>query len=436
MTEEWHPPTWDSRPLGEIASITLGGTPATSVPSFWNGDVPWMSSGDIHRRRIKDVPGRISTRGLAASNATLVSPPAVAVALAGQGRTRGTAALVTIRLCTNQSVALIKGKAGLAVTRFLFHALDRRYEELRARSSGGGRAGLSRRVLAEVPIALPPVGEQGAMATVLDSVDEAMTQTEELIAKLTLLQQGLTEAALCWGIEDSGRLRDAEGAVPDGCAPTHLGPRPRGWTIKPLWQCLVGKAQNGIYKPENAIGSGTLLVGQTAITDSRVVDVTRARRARISPGEIQRYGLKNDDLLMSRVFATVDGVGQPALVTGLTEPAVYESNMMRIRGRKSVVDPFYLFLVLRSSWTRRYIVSVANSSNQTSINQSDLHDLPIPVPPLEEQRRIMGAVRAIDDRRRREESALAKLRLIRSGLSQDLLSGRVGVRLLLARTST
>ncbi len=103
---------WLVRPLGDVADITLGGTPSTDVAEFWGGTIPWMSSGEVNKKHIFEVDGRITDAGLAGSNATLVDPPAVAIGLAGQGKTRGTAALVHVRVCTNQSIALIKGKNG------------------------------------------------------------------------------------------------------------------------------------------------------------------------------------------------------------------------------------------------------------------------------------------------------------------------------------
>ncbi|PYV06933.1 MAG: hypothetical protein DMG10_00465 [Acidobacteria bacterium] len=118
--------------------------------------------------------GRITEAGLAASNATLVDPPAVAIGLAGQGKTRGTAALVNTPVCTNQSIALIKGRTGVLDTGYLFHNLDGRYDELRTRSAGGGRAGLSRGILAKIPIALPDLPEQTRIAAAMDTLDETI----------------------------------------------------------------------------------------------------------------------------------------------------------------------------------------------------------------------------------------------------------------------
>lgn len=90
------PAGWSTATLGQVSECILGGTPSTEVPQFWGGDVPWMASGDVHLRRVKDVPGRITALGLRSSNATLTSPPAVAVGLAGQGKTRGTVALTRV----------------------------------------------------------------------------------------------------------------------------------------------------------------------------------------------------------------------------------------------------------------------------------------------------------------------------------------------------
>src|SRR2546425_4484852 len=122
-----HP--WPEDIIDNVATVTVGGTPSTDVSSYWGGQVPWMASGDIHLKRIFDVPQRISELGLRHSNARLVDPPCVAIALAGQGKTRGTAALVLCRLCTNQSVALISPKTQDVVAEYLFLNLQFRYDE-------------------------------------------------------------------------------------------------------------------------------------------------------------------------------------------------------------------------------------------------------------------------------------------------------------------
>lgn len=417
---------WPIRRLGELSSITLGGTPSTSVSAFWNGDVPWMSSGEVNLRHVWNVQGRITERGLRSSNATLVEPPAVAVGLAGQGRTRGTVALVHVALCTNQSVALIKGSPSDLDTRFLFHNLDARFEELRARSSGGGRGGLSRTLLAAVPVAVPPLGEQRRIADILDILDDAIRKTEQVIAKLRQMKLGLLHDLLTRGIDEHGELRDP-GRHPEQFKDSPLGRIPKAWGVKALGECLLRSPQNGLYKPASAIGAGALMVGQTAFTASKSIDYSLARRAAVSRSEIGNWGLTEGDVLVSRVFATVEGVGQPVLVPPPPEPAVYESNMMRLKVDTAVIRSELLFHWLRDSRVRRHVVANANSSNQTSINQVGLCRVPIARPSPAEQEAILAAAAAATRREERERAEAEKLRTLKHGLMDDLLTGRVRV---------
>ncbi len=231
--DPYHSYLWQVRPLGEVADIILGGTPSTEVAGFWGGNIPWMSSGEVNKRHIFEVDGQITEAGLASSNATLVDPQAVAIGLAGQGRTRGTVALVHIRVCTNQSIALIRGKNGMLDTTYLFHNLDSRYEELRSRSAGAGRAGLSREILQHVPIAVPDACEQKRIASVLDTVDEAIAKTEAVIAKLKQVRAGQLHDLLTRGLDEHGQPRDSVGQA-EQFQDSLLGLLPREWDVLPL----------------------------------------------------------------------------------------------------------------------------------------------------------------------------------------------------------
>jgi type I restriction enzyme S subunit len=133
-----------------------------------------------------------------------------------------------------------------------------------------------------------------------------------------------------------------------------------------------------------------------------------------------RDGLIAGDVLVSRVFATLEGVGQPALVPEPPEPAVYESNMMRLRVNRAVIMPYLLFRWLRSDPVRRLIGARANSSNQASINQRALNTLPIGVPTFPEQQRIAEVLAAADCRIREEGRALEKHRLLKQGLMERI----------------
>ena len=193
--------------------------------------------------------------------------------------------------------------------------------------------------------------------------------------------------------------------------------------------CLSEGAGNGIYKPPHLIGSGTLLIGQTALTEDRSVEPRLARRATVSAQELRRFGLVAGDILIARVFATVEGVGRPALVPELGEPAVFESNMMRLRVNAATIRPRLLFEWLKGDVSRRHIAGHANASNQVSVNQGVLYPLLVPVPPLDEQDRMLARIEAADARRVADLATLSKLRAQKLGLMQDLLTGKVRVPL-------
>lgn len=198
----WLPKEWEITEIQERCSVEVGGTPSTFMPEYWNhGDIPWMSSGDVHMRKIFDVPGRITSKGLAASNAKLIRPPAIALALAGQGRTRGMVALTHIELCTNQSVALIKPANDELITTFLFYDLEFRYDELRSISMGAGRAGLSKQIINKIAIPIPSFAEQRIIAHIFETQDDVIEVENRKLEKLKLLKQGLMQDLL------SGQVR-------------------------------------------------------------------------------------------------------------------------------------------------------------------------------------------------------------------------------------
>lgn len=196
-----HTDAWETRSIGEFTTIATGGTPSTAVARYWGGSVRWMSSGELHQKRVDDVAGRITEAGLAESNARLVPVGSVLIGLAGQGKTRGTAAINRVRLTTNQSIAAILPGPQHS-SRFLYYNLDSRYEELRSMSAGGaGRGGLNLGILRSVKVYMPPTDEQRAIAEVLTAADDELDALRQRLAKANAIKAGMSQALL------SGRVR-------------------------------------------------------------------------------------------------------------------------------------------------------------------------------------------------------------------------------------
>ncbi len=166
---------WKEKEIFSLSEKLLaGGTPNTSKREFWeNGDIPWISSGEIHKKRIKSVDKYITTEGYQNSSTKMIPINSVLIALAGQGKTRATTAINKIELCTNQSLATIMPNKNKLDYEYLFYYLEKNYEKLRALSSlEGGRGGLNIKLIKSFKINFPKLSEQHKIAFFLSKLDE------------------------------------------------------------------------------------------------------------------------------------------------------------------------------------------------------------------------------------------------------------------------
>ena len=126
--------------INDIGTCVAGATPSTQVKEYWeNGVIPWMSSGEVNKGRIFETDTKITQLGYDSASTKLVPPKTVVLAMAGQGKTRGTAAITEIELCTNQSICSIVNNEKINAE-YLLHFLKLQYVELRgASTSADGR---------------------------------------------------------------------------------------------------------------------------------------------------------------------------------------------------------------------------------------------------------------------------------------------------------
>lgn len=187
---------WDVKKINDFTYCTAGGTPSTLIPSYWGGDIKWMSSGELNNKKITDVEGRITEKGLKESGTKSVPAGCVLVGLAGQGKTRGTTAINRIDLCINQSIAAILPSSNHD-SNYLYYNFDNRYDEIRGLSTGGeGRGGLNLSIIGEILVKFPPKPEQIAIAKVLSDMDAEIEKLESQLTKYQNLKQGMMQMLL------------------------------------------------------------------------------------------------------------------------------------------------------------------------------------------------------------------------------------------------
>jgi len=180
-------------PLGKVAKkIYSGGTPDTKKTEYWeHGTIPWMSSGEVNLKTIKETETFITEDGLNNSSAKFVPENSIVMALAGQGKTRGKVARTRIKLTTNQSLAAITFDERKINSDYIFHFLETQYDNLRQISSGNsGRGGLNLQMISAYKAPIPCPGDpekslaiQSEIVRILDKFTEL---TAELTAELTL----------------------------------------------------------------------------------------------------------------------------------------------------------------------------------------------------------------------------------------------------------
>lgn len=419
---------WTEKLIKEIGIVTVGGTPRTEIARFWGGDIPWMVSGDVHLKRVLDVPGRITDLGLRHSNATLVEPSAIAIALAGQGKTRGTVALILTKLSTNQSIALIRTKDGIAATEYVFYDLEYRYEELRSRSAGDGRAGLSKALIEEVPVRLPSYCEQVKISEVLASIDMAIAQTEALIDKQQRIKKGLMQDLLTRGVDSHGSLR-SESTHEFKNSP--LGRIPVEWDFRSLAESTSSLITYGIVQPGANTPDGVPFIQTKNLKQGVLNPDELDRTSQTIHAAYKRSAVHAGDVIVGirasvgSIVVVPHGAGEMNISRGVARL----SPSTDLRGA-------FLQWVMQSDAVQRAIGVETKGSTYAEITLPALRGILIPIPPESEQDKIAGLLDSAASALTRHESELDKLVSLKRGLMTDLLTARTRVTALLELETT
>jgi type I restriction enzyme M protein len=168
---------WPTVPLGKICSFMTGGTPTSTVAEYYeNGTIPWLVSGDIHSFEIWDCEKRITQKAVENSNARILPKNSVLIALNGQGKTRGTVAILRMEGATcNQSLVAITPMLPLqALPEFIFWILRAMYSEIRALTGDNERSGLNMPILRGIQIPLPPLKIQKEIVTEIEGYQKVI----------------------------------------------------------------------------------------------------------------------------------------------------------------------------------------------------------------------------------------------------------------------
>lgn len=422
------PAGWEIKLIGELTDVSAGGTPATSEESYWNPpEVPWMSSGEVHQRRVRRTEKHISKLGLKNSAAKVFPKKSIVMALAGQGKTRGCVAVLEAEVATNQSLAAIYPSDGFE-TDFLFHNLDWRYKELRALSSGeGGRGGLNLSIIKSIPVELPTRGEQKKIAAILTAVDDKLDVIARQIEATQTLKQGLMQTLFSRGIG----TQDADGRwVPHAeFKDSPFGPIPTTWDVKTLGEVCHGALQTGPFGSQlhahEYQDEGVPVLMPKDLVNGRANLETAAKISQTRAEKLDKHRLNRGDLLFSRR----GDVARFALIDEKSEGALCGTGCLKAIPGKAH-SPAYLAHLLQLEVVRTWLEQNAVGQTMPNMNTAILGSLPLVVPDdRAEQERIADILDGVDAKANLLDKKKTNYLALKRGLMQKLLTGEWRVKL-------
>ena len=417
------PEGWHRSKLGEIARITSGGTPDRSEPSYWDGSVPWVTTGEIQFNTITDTVEKITEAGLKNSSARLFTPGTLLMAMYGQGKTRGQVAKLAIEASTNQACAAILLHDGHDPD-FFFHYLSAQYEALRKLGNAGTQQNLSGGILKEVDILVPPIEEQRQIARILNTWGDAVSTMEASLANRRVQWQALLAITLHLppANPDESRTND-NGGYPASVQPgiPNLPATPAGWQSISLGRHLTEVRRPVALNPNDTY---------------RLVTVKRSRggvelRETLTGREIKtptQFYVRTGDFLISKRQIVHGACG---IVPAELDGAVV-SNEYAVLNSDGQIDLRFLRYLSESRYFQQtcFHSSIGVHVEKMIFKTERWLKWPFNIPPLPVQLHI---VEVLDTARREVELIAAqidRLKQERAALMADLLTGKRRVRLL------
>lgn len=278
--------------------------------------------------------------------------------------------------------------------------------------------------LKDVGVFCPVESEQRHIATILDTLDDAILRTEGIIAKLQHINQALHHDLLSRGVDEGGGLRPSPIDAPRLYADSPIGTLPLRWASLPL-NDACSLIKDGTHLPPKRVDDGPLLLSVRNMQDGSFILTPEDTRVSWTfyRSMHRDWSILEGDVLLAIVGATL---GKTAIVPPMP-PFTLQRSVAVLRGRVGVVLSSHLKLCVDSPLFQTRLWQAANQTAQPGIYLQQLGLIRIPCPPFEEQERIEAVWEAAEAPVASEVHYVGKLRLLRRGLADDLLTGRVRV---------
>jgi type I restriction enzyme S subunit len=343
------PKHWQLKKLGDVCHTTSGGTPSRQKSSYYNGNIPWVKSGELDKGLILDTEEKISEEAVKNSSAKIFPKGTLLIAL--YGATIGKLAFLGIDAATNQAICGIFKNDNID-SNYLYHFLFYKKPNLVKQGIGGAQPNISQGILKNLDLPIPPLPEQQA---IVSKIEELLSELENGKQQLLTAQQQLKvyrQSLLKWAFE--GKLTNKN--VKDG-------ELPKGWKKTTLGKIITISSGNGLTRNKRNDDGEFLVYGGNGVT-----------------GKHSEYLFEEEKLIIGRV-------GVHCGNAHITKPKswVTDNAFIVTFDEKEVSRNFLLFLIKILN-LNKYSVSTA----QPVISQGKLYPIEVSIPPLEEQQLIVS----------------------------------------------
>ena len=367
---------WKKVKLEHIVDTTSGGTPNRSIPSYWNGNIPWLKSGELNDAFLESAEEFISEEGLKNSSAKLFSKGTLLLAL--YGATAGKLGILNFDSATNQALCAISPKNKNLYNKFLLYFLLSERENIIKDSVGGAQPNISQSYVRNIAIPLPPLPTQQRIAAILDEADALRKADAQLLAKYDeLLQASFLEL---FGDpvrnEKKWEAKQAAEILIDIVAGTSYGGEEKELSDDELGVLKISAVTQGFFKSD----------------EYKAVKKIYINKELVSP--------RKGDLIFSRAN-TRELVGATCIVDKDYPNLFLPDKLWRLDFNREKCNQYYFKTLLSHEEFRVTLTKTATgtSGSMLNISMDKLKNLVIPLPPIKLQNRFASIVAGIEEQK-------------------------------------
>jgi type I restriction enzyme S subunit len=369
MSKKDIPKHWELKKLGEVCFTTSGGTPNRGNSKFYEGNIPWVKSGELDRGLILDTEEKISEEAIKNSSAKVFPKGTLLIAL--YGATIGKLAFLGIDAATNQAVCGIYKNENID-SNYLFYFLFYKKPSLVKQGIGGAQPNISQGILKNLELPIPPIAEQHA---IVEKIDELLSDLENGKEQLQTAQQQLKvyrQSLLKWAFE--GKLTNKK---------VKNGELPKGWKLKELKEItsVLGDGLHGT--PKYSETGDYYFINGNNLNDGKIEIKENTKRV-----SLEEYNKYKKPLNENTIFVSINGsLGYTAFYNNenviLGKSACYFNVL-------ETINKFYIRYFLTSSRFNSYANKNATGSTIKNVGLKTMRELQIPIPAaIEEQQLIV-----------------------------------------------